>query len=102
MESDGVCFRFAIKYGNVEMLAILIRYYINAIQEEERSLEYNYKIYKLKQVLIEAEKRVLGDISEEITEMLSQYIAEHRDSKYEEEVYDDDGLCDFSLLKANS
>ncbi len=75
LHSDGVYFRLAIKHSNVEMLNILIKYYTDNIKEEEKSLEYNYKIYKLKQVFVEAEKRFLGDIAEDIEEMLDQYTA---------------------------
>jgi len=53
---DGLAFRLAIKYNNLQMLTALIDYYVNNVLQrtEFGTTEYNISNHKLKETIMDA------------------------------------------------
>lgn len=100
--SDGIYFRLALKYQNVDMLNTLLDYYEKtAMAGGYDSTEYQTAKHKLQDILEDAIKSY--DTSEEIQKVLNKYIAEDSDysSEYDSEDFEND-IEDFNLSSSQS
>jgi len=92
---EGICFSFAIKHKNVDMLNTLLDYYEKTkLQGDHDSMEYKIAHYKLRQILQEAINSF--DVSSKIQESLNSYIITTEDSDDEQYLTDfnEDGFID--------
>ena len=90
---EGICFSFAIKHKNEDMLNTLLEYYEKTnLQCDHDSMEYKIAHYKLRQILQEAINSF--DVSSEIQKSLNSYIITNEDSDDEQYLTDfnEDGL----------
>ncbi len=107
---DGKCIFLAANNNNPKLLKLLISYYLKNINSDNeslestetdsessvsieikpRSLEYNIAIYKLKDVLLEAEARFF--LSKEVEAIINKYLG-RKDSDYDSE---DSRINDFN------
>lgn len=86
---EGICFFFAIKHNNIEMLNNLLDYYKDIkLQGDCNSMEYKVANYTIKKILQESVDS-LNQVSPEILEILAPYITTAEDS--DDELY----LSDF-------
>ena len=87
----GYSFFFAIKNKDAKLLSKMIKYHMKDINPvpEERTLEENIHVYKLKTVIEEFESR--HDIPEEVEELLEPFLC----SSYSEE---SDAYSDFDEM----
>jgi hypothetical protein len=84
---EGVCFSFAIKHKNVDMLNTLLDYYEKTkLQGDHDSMEYKIADYKLRQILQEAINSF--DVCSKIQESLNSYIITTDDSDDEQYLTD--------------
>jgi hypothetical protein len=73
LHNNGNCFFFVIQDNNPEMLQSLINYYLRGINivPEERTIEENIRVYRLKEVIEDIEQQI--DIPENIQEIIKPY-----------------------------
>jgi CCR4-NOT transcriptional regulation complex NOT5 subunit len=84
---DGLCFFFAIKKGNVELLQLLLDYYKqNTLNKyKETTTDYNIAKYKLCEVIEENLRMIPSEeIDPEIKETLDKFIGYPIDNEEDE------------------
>lgn len=86
-ESEGLCFSFAIKHNNAEMLGLLLRYYEDNVLKTQSDLPGYYKAKKKLQDILEDAIESF-DISEEISHLLNRYIEMNSNGSDSDEEFD--------------
>ena len=90
---EGDYFVIAVKDNNIEILMMLLKYYRkHKLQGDSNSLEYKVAKYKLIEVLKNALNWVGYCISDEMKNILSQYIPIEEDSESEQDLEELDEL----------
>ena len=100
-EDEGICFFYALKHNNIEMLTSLLDYY-NQKELEGRdydSMEYKVSKMKLRDTLKENSDHPLVKLSPEIKEIIKPYVESQCSEVGEDDLtlpdfYDEDGgMC---------
>ena len=83
LNDNGLFFRLAISYNNIEVLNTLLQYYEKTqLQGDTNALGYKVAKHKLQQVLQDAVSSF--DVSEEAQQLLNNYLSENNDSEQED------------------